>query len=72
MSLVNFIVNLIIGFTAFYVLRKLIFSALMSGRLTGNQYLRGPEGKIWVRLPGGEWVRLEDHEKAQKRLRDNK
>jgi hypothetical protein len=72
MGLTEFLVNLILGFTVFYVLRGLIFRVLAGGMLTGNRYGRGPDGKIWVKHPGGEWVRLEDHEKEQKRLRENK
>ena len=71
MSLVNFLVNLILGITVFYVLRGLIFRVLVSGRLTGNKYARGPDGKVWVKHPGGEWMNLEDHKKKQKRLREN-
>ena len=72
MGLTEFLVNLILGFTVFYVLRGFIFRLLMSGRLTGNEYRRGPEGKLWVKHPGGGWVRLDIHEKEQKRLRENR
>ena len=68
----EFFLNLLIGFILFYILRGLVFRVLLSERLTGNRYGRGPDGKVWVKHPGGEWIRLEDHEKKQKRLRENR
>ena len=72
MGLSEFVLNLIIGFIFVYVLRGLIFRVLVSGKLTGNQYGRCPDGKVWVKHPGGEWISLEEHERKQKRLRENR
>ncbi len=71
MGLIELLEDIIIVILLFFIVRWLVFRVLVSGRMTGNKYARGPDGKVWVQHPGGAWMSLEEHEKRQKRLRDN-
>lgn len=44
---------------------------LGSGFFTGNQY-RKIDGLLYVKHPGGDWVLLAEHEREQKKLKENK
>ena len=71
-AILEVLAAVIIGTGVVFVVRYLVFRLLVSGKLTGNKYARGEDDKIWVKHPGRDWERLEDHENRQKRLRENR
>lgn len=44
---------------------------LASGFFTGNQYKK-IDGLLYVKHPGEDWILLSEHERDQKKLRENK
>ena len=67
MSVLNFMISsVVIVFGAL-----IFFRLLIRGSFTGNKYAKS-DGKIWVKHPGGGWMRLDEHQRRQKELREKR
>lgn len=70
MDSVNLIIQLRI-WIALIVILYFGYRLFISGFFTGNQYKK-IDGLLYVKHPKGEWILLSEHERQQKKLKENK